>query len=229
MKNKLSGIAIFLGLTLISRAATVMVESDITLFLSGASGITRDVTFTDGVIGSVTLRFTMTTLSTEGFTSLGSRVGIGPGGSNDDTNHFDQGEDLNFDVKYQSATGAVDTSSIAFRFDQIGFRGGGETNSTVSWAVNGNLVTSFAAGGLVPGGTELYRPLDSVFTTIGFIPGEYSGKISTTRTGVFPFDGTAQFSSEMGGGLQFSVSYVPEPSSAMLVGMGFFFLSRRRR
>lgn len=230
MKIKLLGFAALLSLPLVSNAATVTVESNITTFLAGASGLTKDVTFSDGLIGSVTLRFTITTLSGESFTDLGSRVAVGPANATDDTNHFDQGEDVTFDVMYLSSTGAVDLPSISFRFDQIGFRGGGSLDDTITWKVNGSTVTSFAAGGAVAGATELYRTLDSSFTTIGANPDLYSGTISTTRTGFFPYNGTSQFSNlAVETGLQFSVNYVPEPSSTVLFGLGALAVLRRRR
>lgn len=236
MSIKLFSLATLLGFALgQSNAATVTVENDITSFLSGPFGLlTRDVTFTDVLIGSVTLRFTITTLTSEGFTALGDRVGVGPGGPNDDSNHFDSGEDVTFDVAYLSSTGDLDLSSIAFRFDQIGLRGGGSTQEeTVTWKVNGDIVTSFASGGAVPGATESYRALDSVFTTIGSTPGLYSATISTLRTGTAPFNGTSQFSRLTGGtntgGIQFSADFVPEPSSAMLAVIGILAVLRRRR
>lgn len=209
-----------------SQAAVVIVNQNIHTFLTtpnNTSGLTRDVVFDDGSGNGVTLRFTVTTQSGEVFASRDANTHVGVGAGTDG-NHMDTSEDVSFAVNYLSHTGTVDLSSIAFRFDSIGFRTlnfNGNT-STIKWTVNSGLVSSTALGSV---NTDLNRPLDTVFTTIGAAPGLYTGVFENVTS-----QGVGQLSAvPAGGGLQFSVQFVPEPSSALLGGLGLLALLRRRR
>jgi hypothetical protein len=225
MKVPLLVSALAAAIAPMSQAALVSVNQNIHTFLTSpnnSSGLTRDVLFNDGAGNTVTLRFTVTTASGESFKSLdgASRVGVGTSG---DGNIFDNTEDVAFAVKYFSHTGTVDLSSIAFRFDSIGFRK--ITNSltyNLYWTVNGGSTLTQASRA-----NENDYALDTSFTTIGSGAGNYSGVFENQSNGV---NDAGQLSKNTPTtGLRFSVQFVPEPSSALLGSLGVLALLRRRR
>lgn len=192
----------------------------------------RDFTFDGGGGNTVTVRLSATTQSGEAFSDLdrvgaqtGGHIGVGSGG---DGNHVDSGEDVTFSLIYVSSTGAVDPTTLAFRFDSIGFRQLGSGTGGIRWTANGGTpvaITSLTG--------DAYRILDTTFTTIG-MGGTYTGvfenldsgglgQLSALPTSPSAGDGTQ--------GLQFSVRFdtVPEPSTALLGMIGMCGLLRRRR
>ncbi|MES2996085.1 MAG: PEP-CTERM sorting domain-containing protein [Verrucomicrobiota bacterium] len=234
MKNSLSTTSIaalaLLAATTGGNAATVSVTDNLGTRLAGqASGLTYTRAFTDPTLGTVTLRFTVTTATAEGFTSLdgGIRVGVGAAG---DGNHLHTDEDVTFAVQYLSHTNnpgqTIDLSSLSFRFDQIGFRKG--INVGAEFAVNATNVFTSTTGTATEGYLDV-NPTDA-FTLIGSAPGNYSGTFGSTGPAGAPE--TSQLSNQTtpaNGGLQYSVQFVPEPSAALLGGLGALGLLRRRR
>lgn len=227
--------ALFISAPALANAATLVVANQDynlrTFFIT--NGANQDFTFDGGGGNTITLKVIGVNAAGEPFSDLdrtdpqtGGHIGVGSAGG--DLPHFDSSEDVTFTVSYVSHTGAVDASSLAFRFDKIGFRALGASGN-VAWTVNNGTPITVA----VVNNTDVYRSLDTTFTTIG-TSGTYSGvfenqlssqqgQLSALPTSVLAGDGTR--------GLQFSVQFntIPEPSVALLGGFGALALLRRRR
>lgn len=215
-----------------SHAATTVTDlnhENIVAFLSpGGAGTntasprSQNFIFTDGV-NSVTLSLSATTQSGDAFRDLDpGSVHVGVVGGTSQA-HWESTENITFTVGYVSSTANVDTSTIAFQFNSIGIRNFIDFSTTDSFTWNGGSNINFIGAS---SSTTDYE-LDTGFTTIGTTVGVYSRVLHNNDN----FGQLSNDSASPSDGLNISARFdvVPEPSAALLGGLGLLALLRRRR
>jgi hypothetical protein len=225
----LPSLAILAAASVPLRAATIVDKiHDITV------NTTQTYVFTEAGVGSITLQAVFaTTLNgapAGGFTSLDSGIHVGNSASGGGSHFIANGtsggtvEGFNVTISLLSATSGVDITSIQFSFESLGVRVlNFATPTPFSWTSSATVGTVTTSAGT----SEQLWTLDSSF---------YSGIATTPYTGSWSrvWDGGGedyiQLSDSVAGGngLQMSATFVPEPSVALLGGLGCLLFLRRR-
>lgn len=225
-----------------ANAATVLTNYNLNTFLTtgaGKDGGSKQFTVNDGSGNTVTINIAATLAGGKTFTSLfgvpntpNDNIGVEtpPTLGDGERNHWTNSEDVTFTVSLISVSGNVDLSSIGFNFGSIGYRPI-TAGPTLSWAVNGGALAGGTTTSIpTSGAADANYNLDTagVFTSLS---APYTGVLHTSATGVGQLSAVPSAASGGGSGMNFSVNFgvIPEPSAALLGGLGLLALLRRRR
>lgn len=219
------GMAVALTMSTPASAVIVSLNENIVTHLSTNGGVNQ-YTFTDAS-GSVTLQIDSSSPGSYVDGDAGTRVwSTASGGGGDDPFAFGQAEPLSFIVTFVSATGNVDPNSVAFRLDSVGIRpfAADTFHRYVSDVTDTGVVNTPGDNGA---GTETDVTMDTSFFTIGD-SGTYTGTLSwPDNNSSRPFRQLSTVTAT--DGFNISVSFIPEPASLSLIGLGGLMTLRRRR